>query len=128
MNLIPRNFYLDDFFDDFIVSKGKNDIKCDIYEKDNKYYVEMDLPGFSKNDIKISINNKNLVISAEKELSTDDSKNYIRKERSYSKYSRTFYVGNVEENDIEASFEDGILTIIVPKEEEKESKKYIDIK
>lgn len=128
MDLIPRNFYLDDFFDDFIVSKGKNDIKCDIYEKDNKYYVEMDLPGFSKNDIKISINNKNLVISAEKELSTDDSKNYIRKERSYSKYSRTFYVGNVEENDIEASFEDGILTIIVPKEEEKESKKYIDIK
>lgn len=128
MDLIPRNFYLDDFFDDFLISKGKNDMKCDIYEKDNKYFIEMDLPGFNKNDIKISVENKNLVISAEKELKTDDSKNYIRKERSYSKYTRSFYVGNIFEEDIEASFESGILIVIIPKEEEKETKKYIDIK
>ena len=50
MNLIPRNFFLDDFFDDF--GKGKNnDMKCDVYEEGNNYIVEMDIPGFDKDEI-----------------------------------------------------------------------------
>ena len=64
MNLIPRNFFLDDFFDDF----GKvrvNDFKCDIYEEDNDYVVEMDVPGFNKDEINIDVENGYLTISAE---------------------------------------------------------------
>ena len=53
MDLIPRKFYLDDIFDDFISSKKEQNMKCDIYEKDGNYHIEMDIPGFDKKDIQI---------------------------------------------------------------------------
>ena len=57
MNLIPRDFYLDDIFDDLMSPKEVNSMKCDIYEKDNNYHIEMDIPGFDKKDIKVSSDN-----------------------------------------------------------------------
>lgn len=128
MDLIPKKFYLDDIFDDFLTMKEKNDMKCDIYEKDNKYYIEMDIPGFNKEDIKISVNNNYLTVTALKDSESDDkTKNYIRRERMYNKYQRSFYVGNINENEINAKFNHGTLIVNFPKEIEENNQKYIEI-
>ena len=130
MKIVPKNYYLDDLFDNFFASE-ENKLKCDIYEKDNCYCLEMDIPGFKKEEIKIECNKGNIVITAEKEHTEneqDENKKYIRRERTYGKYQRSFYLGEMEENNIEASFKDGTLKIVVPKVEPKETKKYIEVK
>lgn len=128
MNLIPsRKFFLDDFFDD--LEPIKNNMKCDIYEKDNTYFIEMDIPGFDKKDIDINLDNGYLTVSASHEKDTsDEGKNYIRKERCSYRNSREFYLGEVDEQNIEAEFNNGILKIMVPKKEEIDTKKKIEIK
>ena len=134
--LVPNKLYLDDVFDDFMFHTVKDDfgkMKCDIYEKDGAYHLEMDVPGFDKKDVQIEIDdNDYLTITAEKSSENneeDDDKNYIRKERNYGKYQRSFYVGGIDKDNIQANFENGILKISMPKkEEEKSSKKTIEIK
>ena len=119
---------MDDFFDDFLPMKRENNMKCDIYEKDDKYYIEMDLPGFNKEDIDISLKNGFLTIKVEKKDNNNeenDDKTYIRRERSYIKTERSFNLGNVEEDKIDASFKDGVLNIEIPKAQEE--KKLIEI-
>lgn len=129
MNLIPKNFYLDDIFDDFVPTFNNNKMKCDIYEKGGDYHIEMDIPGFDKDDIKIESKDGYLTITAEKTMEdNDEDKNYIRRERSYGKYSRTFYLGNFDDTDVEAEFKNGMLKIKVPKKEAKDEKNYIEIK
>ena len=129
MDLIPSKFYLDDIFDDFLTTKKGNDMKCDIYEKDNKYYIELDAPGFDKKDINIEVKDGYLTVKAhKKEDSKDEKKNYIRKERYYGEYSRSFALGDVDIDNIDAKFENGILNITVPKKEIQENKKYIEVK
>ena len=128
MSLIPRKYYLDDFFDDFVSSKDGAVMKCDIYEKDGKCNIEVDVPGFDKKDINIECKNGYLTITAKKEEKEEDSdKNYIRKERSYGEYSRTFYVGDIDTNLINAKFNNGTLCITVPKEEKQDNKTVIEI-
>ncbi len=129
MDLIPRKFYLDDLFDNFITSRDNNNMKCDIYEKGGNYHIEMDIPGFDKNDISIEVKDGYLTISAEKnEEDNKEEKNYIRKERSYGKYERSFYLGDLDSENIEAEFNNGILKVTVPKKEVVENKKVIEIK
>ena len=129
MDLIPRKFYLDDIFDDLMVPERSNNMKCDIYEKDGKYNIEMDVPGFKKEDIKLDCEKGYLTIAAEKQNKVDEhDKKYIRKERSYSKYERSFYLGDCEEDKINAEYKDGTLYITVPKKIENKNKKYIEIK
>ena len=127
MNLIPKNFFLDDFFDDF----GKirtTDLKCDVYDNGDSYVVEMDAPGVNKDEIDVHIEKGYLTISAEHSDETnDEGKNYIRKERVYGSTKRQFYVGDVDEDSIKASFNSGVLKVIVPKQEEISSKKTIEI-
>lgn len=128
---MPRKFYLDDIFDDFISSRKEQYMKCDIYEKDGKYHIEMDIPGFKKEEISVETKDGYLTITAEKkdEVNEDDKeKNYIRRERTYGKYQRSFYLGDLDEEKIDASFENGMLKIEVPKKEEVDSKKVIEIK
>lgn len=129
MRLVPKTYYLDDLFDNFFVGED-NKMKCDIYELDGKYHIEMDIPGFKKDEIKIECNKGNITISAEKEEKKEETedKKYIRHERVYGKYQRSFYLGDIEEENIEAKFEDGILSICVPKKDENMSKKYIEVK
>ena len=125
MNLIPRKYYLDDFFENL---EESNSMKCDIYEKDGDYHIEMDIPGFEKKDISIECDKGNLTITAEKEESDEDSsKKYIKRERTYGKYQRSFYLGDVESDNIKAEFKNGMLKITVPKVEEKNTKKQIKI-
>lgn len=125
---------LDDLWDNAFTGFNTNRLmKTDVHEKDGKYIMDIDLPGYKKDDVKISLYNGNLTISAEKNESNEekDAKgNLIRQERYSGSCSRSFYVGDsIRDNDIQASFKDGILTITVPTEEHKEEteKKYIDI-
>ena len=125
---------LDDLWDNVFTGFNTNHLmKTDVHEKDGKYIMDIDLPGYKKDDVKISLYNGNLTISAEKNESNEekDAKgNLIRQERYSGSCSRSFYVGDsIRDNDIQASFKDGILTITVPTEEHKEEteKKYIDI-
>lgn len=120
------------FFDDLLgrMDENTNKMQCDIYEKDGVFYIEMDIPGFSKDDISIQMNKGTITISAEKkEEEIEDNKKYLRQERKfYGKYERSFYLGDVDEENISASFNDGILNISVPKKIEENTKRTIEIK
>ena len=131
MSLLPSKFYLDDFFDDFapMPRMPKFDMKCDIYEKGGNVHIELDVPGFDKKDIKLDVEDGVLTVEATKNDEHEDKdKNYYRKERVYGSFKRQFTVGNIRENEINAKFNNGVLEISFPKEEKKESKKFIEIK
>ena len=121
MMLVPRrNFDLfDDLFDDgFFTKKEKSLMKTDIRETKDKYIIDIDLPGFSKENINLSLNKGYLEISAkvDKEDNSNDDEKYVRRERFYGECSRGFYVGDeIKEEDIQAEFKNGILKIEVPK-------------
>ena len=108
-------------------------MKTDVKEKENEYEIDIDLPGFKKEDVKAELKDGYLTISAAKGLDHEEEKKdgkYIRKERYSGNMSRTFYVGeNITQEDIHAKYEDGILKLTVPKKEEKkqEEKNYITI-
>lgn len=127
--MLPRRFYIDSFFDHLTDSESVLDVKCDVYEKDGLYHIEADIPGVKKEDISVECNDGYLTITAEKkEEQEENSKNYIRKERVYGKIKRQFYVGKVDDSQIEAEFINGMLKISVPREEMRETKKIIEIK
>ena len=129
--MLPSRIFFDNFFDDFEPPKKLDKLmKCDIYEEGNNYIIEMDVPGFKKEDINMELEDGYLKISVEKKDDQEDNnKKYVRRERhSYTKCQREFYIGNVGEEEIKAKFNDGILKISVPKEEDKkETKKIINI-
>ena len=113
---------------------AKNLMKTDVRETDSSYEVDIDLPGFKKDEVNISLNNGYLTISAAKGLDKEQkdkkSGRYIRHERYAGSMSRSFYVGDeVSKNDIHARFESGILTLDIPKKETKaiEQDNYIAI-
>lgn len=135
MMLMPKIFDDDFFRDDFFDRKDRmnyNLMKTDIREDENSYLLEVDLPGYSKDDIKIDITDGYLTINAKVEKEDkDDGKNYVRRERFTGEVSRSFYVGeDIKEDEIKAKFKNGILTLEVPKvslEDKKKDKKYIEI-
>ena len=129
MNIVPRRFFLDDLFNDFDKGSIKPvNMKCDIYEKEGNYCIEMDLPGYDKKDIDIDFDNKYLTITASKEEDVnDEGKNYIRRERNFGSYKRQFYLGDINEDEIKAEFNNGILKVVVPKKEITDTKKKIEI-
>ena len=112
---------------------ANNVMKTDVKETDTGYEVDIDLPGFKKDEINAQLDNGYLTISAAKGLDKDEKDKkgkYIRKERYAGAMSRSFYVGEgVTQEDIKAKYEDGILRLSVPKKEAKavENKKYIAI-
>ena len=115
--------------------RGKNLMKTDIKETDSAYELEMDLPGFKKDEIKVSLENGYLTISAARGLDQDEQEKntgrYIRRERYAGSCERTFYVGeDLTQEDLKAEFKHGILKLTIPKKEEQpavEDKKYIAI-
>ena len=136
--LMPRLFgdVFDDWFgfDDFgrdmdrmmkpLYGKhGKDVMKTDVKEKDGNYEVDIDLPGFKKEDVSVKLENGYLTITASKGLDKDEQKEdsgYIRRERWSGSCSRSFYVGeDVRPEDIKARMEDGILHLTMPKEQPK---------
>ena len=138
-SIFNRNF-VDNFFDDDVrfpfafPVMGNQVMKTDVKELDDHFELSIDLPGFTKDDVKAELKDGYMIISAEKSENTDekdDKGNYIRRERHFGSCQRSFAVGNaVTEEDIKAEFEDGVLHIHVNKKEEKpavEEKKYIAI-
>ena len=145
--LMPSIFgenLFDDFFDDFVkpmrpstgyrIAPTTSVMKTDVKETENGFELDIDLPGFKKEDVKATLKDGYLTIQAETSKDTDDKNDegkFIRRERYYGTCSRSFYVGKeVTEEDIKAKFEDGILKLAVPKKETKpavETPKYISI-
>ncbi len=126
--MLPRKFYLDDIFDN-LMDGSRSGMKCDVYEKDGIYHIEADIPGIDKKDISIEHNNGYITIKAVKEENNDfEEKNVIRKERFYGTMERKFYVGDIDDENISAKFENGVLKIAIPKLSKDKNKKMIEIK
>ena len=112
---------------------AKNVMKTDIKELEGGYELEIDLPGFTKEEVTAELKDGYLTISAAKGLDKDEQEKetgkYIRRERYAGNLSRSFYIGDVKQEDVKAAFKNGILSISVPKEDKKakEEKKYITI-
>ena len=95
-------------------------MKTDIRETENAYILESDLPGFSREDIHAEINNGYLTIRAEhKSENEDNSESYLRRERSYGSFSRTFDLDGIDADAVTASFKNGVLTLELPKMQQK---------
>ena len=132
---IFRDNLLDEFFDDSFKHSGTNEMmRADVKEFENSYELSMNLPGVKKEDIRAELKNGYITVSATTENSKDEKDengSYIRRERFYGSTSRSFYVGDhVKEEDITAKYENGVLTLKVPKKDAKQiesEKKYIAI-
>ncbi|MBC2922032.1 Hsp20/alpha crystallin family protein [Staphylococcus saprophyticus] len=128
-DMTPSELFRDfgrQFFSNF---PDEQSIKTDISEKDDRYELKAELPGFSKDQIDISYENGMLIISAENNQvneEKDDEGKVIQKERSYSNVKRMYSLNNIDEDNIEAKFEDGILSVDLPKTENSQ-RKVIDI-
>ena len=123
-----------DLFDDFFTGNTTSDVmKTDIVEKDGNYEMSMELPGVKKEDIQMELKDGYLKVTATHGSNTEDKDEkgrVVRKERVSGSYSRSFYVGeSVKQEDLKAAFNNGILTVAVPKEVQKpvEEKQYITI-
>lgn len=135
---IGRNLF-EDFFNDTLFSESFGSsrnvmMKTDVQERDGSYLLDIELPGFDKQDIRAELKNGYLTIAAEKTTSNDqkdEGGNYVRRERYTGSCQRSFYVGDqVKQEDIHAAFENGVLKLTIPKETPKaieEERKYIAI-
>lgn len=137
-NIAARNdpFDLTDVFDDFFGDSfmpafftSSNPIKADIRETDKEFIIEADMPGVKKEDIRLDLRDGALTIGVEQnEQRNEEKENYIRKERRYGSYSRTFNVDGVNQENVTAKYDDGVLTVMLPKAEEQKPKSHkIDI-
>ena len=117
--LPKRNYYLNDYFDLFDpkYNKEKEYMKTDIFEHNNKYIIETELPGIKKEDIKIIYENGYLTIKASKNHLSSNPNTYIRRERLFGEITRSFYIGIKKETDINATYQNGIIQISFPKED-----------
>ncbi|WP_411681132.1 heat shock protein Hsp18 [Clostridium thailandense] len=127
-NQLFDNFFNDDFFAP--MTHFENSFRVDLKETENEYMVEADLPGINKEAIDIQYENNYLTVSAKREETIENKdNNYVRRERSYGQFSRRFYIDNVNEEKIDASFKDGVLKITLPKLEKViMNKRKIDIR
>ena len=124
MKYIPRT--LDDMFDDFFpkaTAYADSLMRTDVYEKDGYYNLDIDLPGYGKEDVQMELVDGYLNIKATHNFTDEekDSKgNLIRSERRFGTCSRSFYVGeNIKAEDIKAKFDNGVLNIVMPSKEQK---------
>ena len=134
-SIFSENLF-DDFFDDDFMrlpawgrhdplygKHGKNLMKTDVRETEDTYEVDIDLPGFKKDEITVDLKEGYLTIQAAKGLDKDEQDKkgkYIRQERYAGACSRSFYVGDIKPEDVSAKYEDGILRISLPKAGKKE--------
>jgi len=127
--MLPSRIFFDNFLDEMDFKSNDLRCKCDIYEEGGVYYILMDAPGFKKEDIAVEFEKGNLRIVLEHKEEEKDNRKYVRRERiSMSKYERSFYLGEVLEDEIKAEFKDGILKISVPKlSKEEPVKKIVNI-
>lgn len=139
-NLIRKNNSLsryNDFYDmvdSFFSSPIEKDVfessfKLDVAEDDDKFLVEAEMPGIDKDSIDIDFDRGQLTLTVNSHTeNTDEKKNYIHKERKSTRMTRTMYFGDIDEENIQAKLENGILEIEIPKRKEEKTNKKIEIK
>lgn len=127
--------FFDPLFDAFIgmpieTKKGNRLMKTDIEEKNDKFILNIEMPGIKKENIKVSLNDGTLKVSYKQveNSNTNDEHHYIRKERFYSEGERSFYLGDVDNSKVDAHLDSGVLTIAVPKAVKVDNTHYIDVK
>ncbi len=111
---IQRSFFGDPFF----TRTATPPFRTDIRETETDYVLEADLPGFDKKDISVEVQNDTLTITAERHSAhenEDEKKQYVRCERSYGSYTRSFDVSGIDSDAIRAKYENGVLTLTMPK-------------
>ena len=105
----------------FFSDNALGEFKADIQEDGDNFVLEADLPGFKKEDINIELDDTYLTIQAERKSETEEKDkkgNYVRRERSYGSFSRSFDVSGIDVSAIKASYQDGVLKLVLPKKEE----------
>lgn len=119
-------------FDDFFSEPGfstfleaGNSMRADIRESEKEYIVEAEIPGARKEDIKLDLRDNTLTVAVtHDEQINEEKENYLRKERRFGSYSRSFYVENVKNEDVTAKYDNGVLTIKLPKTEDRNKDKH----
>ena len=122
-----ENFFNDTVFPSHFSNSGQ--MRVDIKENDKEYILEADLPGVNKEDINLEVHDDRLTISVKKDEKEEEKKdNYLRKERRTSSMTRSFYIESIISDKITAKYENGVLTLLLPKKEETKPKgRKIDI-
>ena len=116
MNYDPFREMDELFFNSPVRQAAVNPFKTDVIDKGNAFELDAELPGFKKEDIKLDIENDCLTISAERKFEENDEKpNFIKRERFYGSYSRSFDLTGIDVDKIEASYTDGVLCLTLPK-------------
>jgi HSP20 family protein len=119
-NQVFDNFFKEDFFAP--LTKIGNDFRVDLKEVEDSYLIEADLPGIKKEDIALQYVNNYLTITAKRHCNQETKQeDYLRRERRYGEFQRSFYIGNVQEDKVDAAFQDGVLTITLPKKDKNTS-------
>ncbi|MCR5348791.1 MAG: Hsp20/alpha crystallin family protein [Bacilli bacterium] len=132
-NLCQNKSYFDPFFEAFFGKEAHNvgylPMKTDVYESEKAYRLEMDIPGFAKENINIDFKEGYLTVSVKSEATKDEEYALVRRERFAGETSRQFYLGDIDEKSINASYKDGVLTIVAPKVVPEEAKPFkVEIK
>ena len=123
---------MNSFFNNSFLEQAPTTVimRADIKQTDNEYVIEAEMPGFDKSNIKLELKNNYLTISASKEDDNEESKDgYLRRERRTGQVSRSFYVEGINQTDISAKYDNGILEVTLPKKQkEEEPENIIEIK
>ena len=117
MEEMERRFFNNDFF----TGRGLAEFKTDITDEGDYYELKADLPGFKKEDIHVDIADDRLTVSAERHSNYEDKDkkgNYLRCERSYGSYARSFDISGIDATGIKAAYADGVLRVTLPKQKE----------
>ncbi len=114
---VTRDFFTPSFFR----REGRSDLRTDIIDEGKTYVLKADLPGFKKENIRLDVSADTLTLCAvrENENREQNSPTFVRMERSYGTYQRQFDISGIRAEDIKASYTDGVLTVVLPKREEK---------
>lgn len=128
--------FFSDFFDMPVFDRHEwnrmnNLMKTDVKETKDNYIIDVEMPGVEKDEISLDLSDGYLTISAKREhkaTEEDRKENYIRRERSFGQMRRSFYVGDVNKDNIDARLEKGVLQIVLPKKTENLSSNRIEIK
>ncbi len=113
---------MDSFFNNsFFERSYPQKMSTDIRQTENEYIIEAEMPGYEKSDIKLELKNNYLTISAGKDEEKEEENNgYIRRERKTGQISRSFYVEGINQEEIDAKYENGVLTVTLPKKQKEE--------
>lgn len=123
-----ENIFEKMLYEDFGLSSLSTGMRVDIKEEENQYILEAEIPGVDKEQIHIDYRNDYLTISVENRVEVNEERDhYIRRERKMGRTSRSFYVENIRSEGIQAKYHNGILKIVLPKDENKKTAKRIEI-